>query len=76
LGLSLSRHKRRRRTVTLVYQSDPLIASLIRYTTGATIPNTIAITTTTIIRTVTDIGATTVIGAIGTTTMMIRPKPY
>jgi len=52
------------------------MASLIRYTTGATILNIIATTTTTIIHTVTGIGATIVIGAIGTTTMMIKPKPY
>ena len=58
----------------LVYRSDPLIASLIRYTMGATIRATIAITITTIIRTATGTGATTVIGT--TMMMMIRPKRF
>jgi hypothetical protein len=61
----------------LVYLSDPLIVTLIRYTTGAIISTTIIHTTianiiTTIIRTDTGTGATTVIG----TTMMIKPKRF
>ena len=50
------------------------MASLTRYNTGATIRTTIAITITTILRTATGTGVTTVIGTTGTTMMMIRPK--
>ena len=62
----------------MVYLSDPLIVTLIRYTTGAIISTTIIHTTianiiTTIIRTDTGTGATTVIG---TTMMMIKPKRF
>jgi hypothetical protein len=55
----------------LVYLSGPLIATLIRRTTGVIIRTIIAHIITTITRTGTGIGATTVIGI---TTMMIKPK--
>ena len=55
----------------MVYLSGPLIATLIRRTTGVIIRTIIAHIITTITRTGTGIGATTVIGI---TTMMIKPR--
>jgi hypothetical protein len=74
LGSWLSSLKKRRLTVILGYLSDPLIVTLIRYTTGAIISITIANIITTIIRTGTGTGAITVIGT--TTMMMIKPKRF
>jgi cell division protein FtsW (lipid II flippase) len=75
LGLVAFGSQKAKAAVTLVYRSDPLIATRIQYTTGATTPTTIAVTITTIILTATDIGATIVIGTTGMTMMMIKPKP-
>jgi hypothetical protein len=57
----------------LVYLSGPLIATLIRCTTGAVIRTTIANIITTIIPTGTGTRVTTVIGI---TTMMIKPRSH